>query len=67
MVERGKGDSYVAFYYGVTVQIYLNLCKFYNVGRGQGERININEWEQIKMLPAILPVSLLQDHCTERA
>lgn len=43
MVERGKGDSYVAFYYGVTVQIYLNLCKFYNVGRGQGERININE------------------------
>lgn len=43
MVERGKGDFYVAFYYGVTLQIFLNLGKFYNVGRGQGERINTNE------------------------
>lgn len=36
-------DSCVAFYCGVTLQIYLNVCKFYNVGRGQGERINITE------------------------
>lgn len=43
MVERKKGDSYVAFYYEVTLQIYLNECKLYNVGREQGKRININE------------------------
>lgn len=66
MMEREKEDSNIVFYCGVTLQIYLNVCKFYNVGRGQGERININEWEQIQMFPAILPVSLLQDHCTER-
>lgn len=39
--ERGKGDSYVAFYYGVTSQ--MNLCKFYDIGKRKGERMNTNK------------------------